>query len=482
MQTVFAWLLTGLMLAAPYPWAAWLLTKSPAPISSGWLPVLLTLALSTGGLALLMFWQSLMGIAFSVWGITLPYLALMLIGGLLWLRAGKPRTSFSWPVSRPEWFALAIIILISAAILFNAIYWPFSRDDTRAIYHFYGVAMAQTGAIVPLPGEQTLYEAYPILVPLNYTFTYLASGWTNEYLARLIPALLSLGCIPAAYVLGKLLHSRAAGWLSAVLIVIMPAFGTWASTGYVDLPMAFFYTLAAIFAWRLWQHNMLTDALLAGALIGLATFTKNAALIGVMLFAAWLAWGWLNKHISLRAIVLALAACALIGAPWYIRNLTQAGFIIPATAWTDQAESSLRTLLVFVTRANVYGLPGLAILISIMGGVIHLFRQRLNAPAYALLLGWTLPFFIAWWLFVSYDPRFVLLFAPLLCVLAGVWLTGAWAFVPAVWQRRLMIPLAALVLILALEATWYSVEYKDNILRNPLMDDTTKHEIVLRED
>src|SRR5690606_19643585 len=175
----------------------------------------------------------------------------------------------------------------------------------------YGRLMAQSGAITPLPGEQTLYEAYPILIALNYAFTYLASGWINEYLARLIPALLSLGCIPAVYTLGNLLHSRTAGWISALLIALMPAFSTWASTGYVDLPMAFFYTLAAIFAWRFWQHGDLIDALLAGALIGLAAFTKNAALIGVVLFAAWLAWCWLNKRISLSTLFFALVPTVL---------------------------------------------------------------------------------------------------------------------------------------------------------------------------
>ena len=480
MQTLFAWLLTILLLAAPYPWAAWLLSRTKTPVETGWLPILLTLALSTGSLALVMLWQSLLGIPFSLWGITLPYLALMLAGLLLWWRMGHPLPRLNLPVSRLEWFALACLSLISLGILFNAVYWPFSRDDTRAIYHFYGRLMAQSGAITPLPGEQTLYEAYPILIALNYTFTYLASGWINEYLARLIPALLSLGCIPAVYTLGKLLHSRTAGWISALLIALMPAFSTWASTGYVDLPMAFFYTLAAIFAWRLWQHGGLIDALLAGALIGLAAFTKNAALIGVVLFGAWLAWCWLNRRISLRILLLALVPCALIGAPWYVRNLIEAGLIIPDTAWTEQAEQSVSTLLVFVTRPTVYGLPGLFILIAVAAGVIHLLRQRLNAPAYALLLGWTLPFFAAWWLFASYDPRFVLMFAPLLCVLAGLWLADAWAYLPA-WRQRLLIPLALLVLLLTLEATWYSVEYKDNILRNPLMDDATKHETVRTE-
>ncbi|MFN8447295.1 MAG: hypothetical protein U0521_01515 [Anaerolineae bacterium] len=49
---------------------------------------------------------------------------------------------------------------------------------------------------------------------------------------------------------------------------------------------------------------------------------------------------------------------------------------------------------------------------------------------------WTLPFFAAWWLFVSYDPRFLLLFLPPLAVLAGDLLVRLWVWLGPVWQPR----------------------------------------------
>ncbi|MBZ0297655.1 MAG: glycosyltransferase family 39 protein [Anaerolineae bacterium] len=477
MQTLLAWLLTAIIFISAYPWAVWLVDDA----EDGWLPLLPALALSTGGLALVMFTQSLLGIPFLVGSITLVYLALAIPGWLLWWRSGRTIILPQLPQTRLAWLALILLLLVSGAILLNALYWPFSRDDALAIYHFYGQQMAQSGTLAPLPGLDKLYEAYPILIPLNYTYAYLASGWINEYLARLTPALLSLGCLPAAFVLAKQLHSATAGWMAALLLALTPAFGTWASSGYVDLPMAFFYTLAAIFSWRLWQRDHWQDALLAGLIMGLAAFTKNAALIGIPLLALWLLWGVARNHIRWRNLGLSLLACGLIAAPWYIRNLLQAGLLIPNTAWTDQAQHTLDTLLVFITRPGTYSITGLLIVASVLAAAGMLIRTRFQVASYLLLLLWTLPFFAAWWLFVSYDPRFLLLFLPPLCALAGIWAVIGWQELPAGWRRWLLIPVLLVALLLTAQAVWESVEYKDNILRNPLMDDAAKHEVISRE-
>src|SRR5690606_26909942 len=154
----------------------------------------------------------------------------------------------------------------------------------------------------------SLYDAYPILVPLNYAYAYFAAGWENEYLAKTIATLLSLACLPATYLLGERLRGALAGWLAALVLALTPFFGSWASSGYVDLPMAFFYTLAAVFALRLWETGSTRDAVIAGALVGLAAWTKNAALIGVPLLGGWLVWCWWHDKISLRGGVFSLAA------------------------------------------------------------------------------------------------------------------------------------------------------------------------------
>jgi 4-amino-4-deoxy-L-arabinose transferase-like glycosyltransferase len=464
---VIAWLLVGLMFAAGYGWAARLLREQ------SWLTVLLGLALSAGVLTLLMLVESLLSIRLTLLGVALPYFALMLPG---WWRIKV--CIMRLPSSWDKRFALLILLVISAAIFFNGVYWPFHRPDALGIYQPAAQAIFNTGALIPLTGADSLYHTYPILIPLSYTYAYLAAGWENEYLANAIATLLSLACIPAAYVLGNQFRDERVGWLAALIVTLTPFFSRWASSGYVDLPMAFFYTLAAVFALRLWQSYNLRDAALVGILIGLACWTKNAGMIGVVLLTIWLIWCLLNRRIGIRAAAVSLLACALVAAPWYIRNLAGAGFLIPATAWTEQAQRTFQSALVFATHPQDFGLPGLLILFGVAVALPAAWRRE---PRTLLLLLWTLPFFAAWWLFVSYDPRFLLLFLPPLCVLASEPLVRLWDWIGEAWHPRYRIVLMLLALILTAPILWNAVEYKPAILRNPLVSHEEKLAIVRGE-
>jgi 4-amino-4-deoxy-L-arabinose transferase-like glycosyltransferase len=473
---MIGWLIVALTLAAGYGWAARLLRES------GWLTVLLGLALSVGTLTLLMLIESLLGIPLTLAGTAVPYFALMLPGW--WrVRVNLPRVPSGWE----RRFALLVLLAISGAVLFNGAHLPFYRDDALGIYQPAAQAIYQSGALVPVTPTGNVYNAYPVLVPLSYAYAYFASGWENEYLAKTIATLLSLACIPAAYVLGKEIRDERAGWVAALVLALTPFYSRWASSGYVDLPMAFFYTLAAVFALRLSKSGKVLDALLAGALVGLAAWTKNAALLGVPLLALWLVWCAYQRWIGWRAAALSLVACAVVAAPWYVRNLLGAGLIVPATAWTDQAQRSAESVLAFLNRPQDFGAAGwvivggiIAALIDVIAAVRGAQQDARRLRGLALILLWTLPFFAAWWLFVSYDPRFLLLFLPLLCVLAGDWLARLWERVNPAWRPRALIVLALIVLVLATPIVWRAVEYKSALLRNPLMTDAEKRTLVGR--
>jgi hypothetical protein len=209
-------------------------------------------------------------------------------------------------------------------------------------------------------------------------------------------------------------------------------------------------------------------------MLGLAAWTKNAALVLIPLMGVWLVWGWLRGRIAFRHGLIALAACALIAAPWYMRNLAGAGFIIPDTAWTDQAQRTLSRALLFILQPNDYGVTGWLIMVGIVWAV------RRGGAGERLILLWALPFFGVWWLFASYDPRFLLLILPLLGALAGAPLIDLWAVVGA--RRRFLRPILWLIaLALTARAVWFSVEYKSELARNPLMDDAAKRIILERE-
>jgi hypothetical protein len=209
--------LCGSILLAGYPWSAWLLAKNPRN-DGRWLTLLVGFAFSLGALTLIMFWEAALGLPLNLWAISLPLAGLALLGWVLWRRHTRPLPAASSNSERHWllWVAAGILILVCAAILFNAAYWPFSRSDVLGIYGRYGRLMWLTNTLVSFERDDFFYQTYPVLVPLTYTYAYLASNWQNEYLAHVLSTLMSLGCLPAVYLLGRLLKGHQAAWISAI--------------------------------------------------------------------------------------------------------------------------------------------------------------------------------------------------------------------------------------------------------------------------
>jgi hypothetical protein len=259
------WLGMFALVAAAYPAASRL-------VSEPGLRLALTLGLGLGGLSQVMLWEGILGIPFTPLGIAAPYLLIM--GVALWVTLRAEKSS----AAKPQFATLSLrlsaslrslrfnflLLPIAAAVLFNGAWWLFHRDDALGIYQPQAAQLYALGGLIPLRGADSLYLAYPMHNQLLFAYTYLISGWENEYLANFIGALLSVGCLPAAYALGERLR-RGAGGAAAFLLATAPTFAAWASAGYVDLPSAFYIALSAVFLLRLWDERRATDAALAGA-------------------------------------------------------------------------------------------------------------------------------------------------------------------------------------------------------------------------
>lgn len=439
----------------------------------------IAVALTAGILSLVMLWMGLLSIPYTAPAIFFLTIFLLLPGlYICWKQ--RPQVQWSFPHGW-QLFALCLLMAIAAVILIDSALWPFFRDDAIAIYQPQALQIYTTGSLIPLQGQNTLYEAYPMLIQMNYGYVYLLSGWENDYLAKLIPAILAVACLPVVFHLGKRANGDNAGWVAALLLALMPTFGSWATAGYTDLPMALFLTLGALFSLRLWDNGSKTDALALGIMLGLAAWTKNNALIAIPAFGLWLLLALWQRRISWTHIVITATAGLFVAAPWYIRNIVNAGMLISPTAWTDQAERTATSLLIFLTLFGTYGLSGWLIVLGVIDGSITVVRQRWKAAPQLLLLLISIPFFAGWWLFASYDERFLLAILPMLCVLAGVFVMHLWRWLPenirpvARWAAALG-ALAFTVFIL-----WNTLEYKDNLLRQPFMTDAERRTTVGRE-
>jgi len=210
--------LAGLVFA--YPWAALALGRGRTPL----LTALVTLALSLGALTLAMLGLALAGALSrnAIWAM----MAIVLGAGLALLarreRTPRRRGRIAWLRAEPlAAVALGVTGLMLLLIMFNLLYWPFNDDDAVSIYAPQSRAIYETRA---LPRDGGLYEAYPLLVPLSYTYAHLVAGELDEYLARGFAAALALGAFGAAGALGATLYDRRTGLIAALLLALTPIF------------------------------------------------------------------------------------------------------------------------------------------------------------------------------------------------------------------------------------------------------------------
>lgn len=469
-----AWLVALLALSSQWFWAR-ALTRGDLPLTA-----LTALGLGGGAISLSMFWQGLIGLPIT------PQVTLavcLALGALGWLYAQRVRSvperleaPYRLPAQR---LVIALLILTAALCLFNAAYWFYNRDDAIAIYARFGKQIAMTGALPPLNAE-ALYEAYPMFMPSLYAFAHQLSDGFEDSLAAFLGALYSVGVLGAAYALGRELFNAPIGLSAALILALAPIFTDWASAGYTDLPCGFFYGMSALFAARWARRSAWQDALLAGIMAGLAAWMKNSGLLIVGGFGAWFAYRLIAERRALRH---ELSGIALVGfgflaicGAWYVRNLALIGALVPPTGWTWLAQRTLSNLFPYANEAG-YLFVGYALTLGVWFTLARALLRR-HAPS-ALLMAFYLPFFGVWWLFFSYDERFLLALSALSAVMAAealrICLAPLFSRLPNLHRAMLM----HVALLSSFFALYTAVDYKGELLRSPFLSVEARWRVVL---
>ncbi len=512
----------------PIPALAWPLTLLALVHMAGWARVALlgergwllfaltTLGLSAGSLSLVGLWCGLLGLPID-WRLTTLICGIIGSAGLVAARrvgghigpslhnAGGPDIEYPQLTAFGTWLARATLAAVCAfvvLIVFSAVYWPFRYDDSISIYAMFGKRIAQTGKLPPLvPGS--LYEAYPMLIPLVYAYTHQAAGWIDEHLAALLPALLSVSVFGVTYLLawenyGASYDSKMTSpsrrhrfaLLAVALCMFMPAVVFWAGASYADLPCAFFFCFAVYF-YQLDRSNSLEHParryfFLSGVMAGLAAWTKNSALLiilgfGILFLRNLLITTYPNPKKGFRNVrpfLLVAVGFSIVAGPWYLRNFIQAGVIVPATGWTFAAQRLLTNVMPFAIDARY--LP-IGIVLSLAPGYLYFraFRAFHGSKLRSLLIFYV-PFFAIWWALFSYENRFLLVVLPLAAVM-GAWLVCDVYYALANRFGRQVVRLVASAALIAtfIYTLPNTVDNKIELLRAPFMSEDAKHRVRL---
>jgi hypothetical protein len=458
---VFVWGVMLLCLGASFGWVRALVGFSPLLVTRLMLG-LLTVVWSVGTLTLGMLVLRMLDIPLTLPSVYGAFALFNSVGWVWWWRVRHRLTPLEAPrpLASSERLLLLAVLAMCGAALFNGAYWGYMQVDAN-LYGFLGEQVAQTEALLPIHEGLVLHAGYPMLIPLISTASFILAGWTHIYLANAVITLLGLGLVIVLYDLTRQVSSPWGAWAAVLIMLTMPQYRNWVSAGYADIPMALGGLLAVWFALRLLKSGHWADAVMMGACLGWAAWAKNTGLVLVGLLAVWTLFMVARRRISLANMVWIGTACAVIGAPWYVRLLVIAGVLIPDTVWVDQADRSLSTLLI-ITRVQNFG--ALSVLLPL--GAVWAARHW-RASTFAALSAWlTVPFYLIWWQIASYDPRFIILFSPLWVIWCGAGAAWLWKLLPR-WHIPAWVWQAALIGI-TLFTMWFSVLFKRSILSDPL--------------
>ena len=330
------------------------------------------------------------------------------------------------------------LLLLGAALLFSAnagsIPLP-AMDD--CFYARKGVETMRRGAFftVTWNGEPTFQNPPLQFWILGRTFALLG---TNDLAARLPSMMMALGMLAATWRIGSLTLGRAAGATAAGLLVLSPFFVTHARRCMLEVPLAFWVTLAMLVLVEGWLRPHLL--VLLAVPLGGAILTKSVlGLLPLALLGMAMALGPAIRSLR-RAPGLWCGALGglLLGASWPVHQW--ATFGVQAVRQHYFSEVISRSATGFDLRGLLLDYPA-ALMVSFqpvvlpgMAGVVALWKRRREGLLVLLPLWAGLPVLL-YALSSARSPRYIFPIFPALALCAGEWLTRRWPALGAALPR-----------------------------------------------
>jgi hypothetical protein len=183
---------------------------------------------------------------------------------------------------------LIIVILVSIGLVsFQALFKPMFTYDALSIWAFKAKIFFKEQTIFTddfYDSDRLHYHPqYPLLIPLVENWIYNCMGCVNDRLVKVIFPLFYISLISVFYTTQRRLFSRQYSLIFTALLATVPAFvrsdkGGAAFSGYVDIPLAFFYTTSVIYLFFWMKYRKREDIIISAIFSGLSMFTKNEGL------------------------------------------------------------------------------------------------------------------------------------------------------------------------------------------------------------
>jgi mannosyltransferase len=310
---------------------------------------------------------------------------------------------------------------------------------------------------LPIPHLQDAIENGPILHPPFYYWIqhfFLMFGVT-EFSIRFLPALCGTLSIPVTYLLGKEFHGKDTGILAAAIIAIFPYHIFCSQDGTPYSMMLLIILVSLVF----FVHMIKTDSSACGACFGffsgLASWVMYYSVIltfSLLLFEL-VEWkmGFRKRFDENRALYMGIIffLFVIISLPGLVHDLKQ----IPGFMSFHGIPLGGPVILKALNQSYLLNKPLMIItMILLMIGIVGLFRydyQLFSLLLFMIFVPTALGIVLSFW--IPFDPQYILLILPAVCLGAGFSYTIIYSFLSRwIMISRLKVLVILLILFCAL--------------------------------
>ena len=258
------------------------------------LRICLAYGLGTGVFSLILFYLMYAGLPLSasiIFFIAAVFAAVFVFN-MKHLFSSKPclKTSYIFLLKQEsirDYFLIFIIVISLALIFFKALFLPMHLPDDRAQWGLKAKILYHEKTIYAEsfndPNRVQLHSGYPFLVPILEASLFSLMKNTDDRTVRIFFPLYFLGLLFFMYSSQRRYASHRHSLLFTAMFSVLPVFiqdvnGN-PSSGYADIPLAFYYTVFVISIFNWFESKRLQDLMLAIVFVIFAIFTKQEGLV-----------------------------------------------------------------------------------------------------------------------------------------------------------------------------------------------------------
>jgi hypothetical protein len=298
-----------------------------------WMETLpLSALLGFGILTLEMLILSAVGIELSVFNLIAGLLLITAYPAFVSIKEGYTKPSSPFVLEKLDWkevLLIAAILLRVFYVMYETLIKPvlscdaFANWSLRAkVFYYASCIPVDTQNGYQFGGGQ---PHYPLHIPLLQTWMFQIIGTWNDQLSKVVFPLLYIFLLMVFYAFAKRFAGRTIALLGTYLLTSLPLLTYHATVEYADLPLAIYFSCAAILLMEYLTGGNKRFIIIAGMLAGISSWTKSEGFFMMLILLLVLIWHeyFMKKADSNSAknISMFFLAGLIFKIPWTIYNI-----------------------------------------------------------------------------------------------------------------------------------------------------------------